>query len=359
MIKKPLISNRQAILLIILANISTAVLFVPTTPVAIANQDGWIAVILATLINALLIYYPIGSMSKKYPEQTIIQYSPFVMGKFIGKVFGILFLYYFFLIHCFTLREFGELVAIFLPETPLYVPIILISLISIYAVKSGLEVLGRCAEIIFPLGILSLLIIGLVSLQQSDYNNLLPIMETPALPLMRATLSPLDWLSLGFIFGMLAPSVNNRISYIKIGFSGVFLSGAILTIFSIINILVFGPDLLKVLNYPLLFLARVSKIFPFERIEVFIILLWVSWVFMRASLFSYATVLSLSQLFNFNDYHFLILPETLFAIAYSLFMYDSFVELTYAVTTSQLYYLIFSLGLPLILWLTSTIRSKT
>ncbi len=358
MINKSLITSRQAFLLIVLANISTAVLFVPTTPVEIVNQDGWIPVILSTFFAALLLYYPLGAMCKKYPEHTIIQYSPLILGRFIGKLFAALFIYYFFIIHCLALREFGELVITFMPETSINVPIIFISLISIYTVKCGLEVMGRCAEIIFPLGFISLFIIGLFSIEQGDYTNLQPFMESSIMPLMIATLSPLDWLSLGLVFGIFAPCVNNKRSLVKIGIYAVFLSGAILTIFSIINILVFGSDLLKILNYPLLILSRVSKFEPFERIEVFIILLWVSWVFIRVSLFSYATVLGLSQLFNFTDHRFLIVPENLLAIAYSLFMYDSFVEMSYAFSISQLYYISIPLGLTIILWLTSIIRSK-
>ncbi len=57
MINKSLITSRQAFLLIVLANISTAVLFVPTTPVEIVNQDGWIPVILSTFFAAPLCLY--------------------------------------------------------------------------------------------------------------------------------------------------------------------------------------------------------------------------------------------------------------------------------------------------------------
>lgn len=358
MTKKTLISSKQAIILIVLANIATAGLFVPTTPVTIANQDGWMPVILATFISALLVYYPIASMAKKYPGKTIIQYSPLIIGKVAGKLCGVLFMYYFFLTHCFALREFGELTMIFMTETPTQIPIIMISVITVYAVKSGIEVMGRCTEILFPLGLISFFIIGVISIRHFNFNNILPVMEAQILPLFRATLSPLDWLSVGFVFSMFTPFIRNSKTLIKIGVSAVLISGAILTIFSIINILVFGPDLLKILNYPLLILAMVSEVTPLERIEVFIILMLSTWVFIKAALFSFAAVLSLSQLFDFTDYKFLILPETLLSIAYSLLMYDSYVEMSYAFSTSQLYYLSFSLGLPLILWLISTIRPK-
>ncbi|NPV27694.1 MAG: hypothetical protein HPY81_09730 [Firmicutes bacterium] len=40
------------------------------------------------------------------------------MERYLGKLFGLLLIYMFFQLHCFSLREFSELSVVFLPQTP-------------------------------------------------------------------------------------------------------------------------------------------------------------------------------------------------------------------------------------------------
>lgn len=356
--RKTIISNRQAILLILFTNIPTAVFFLPGNAVHIVKQDAWISIILAALYTALTVTAPLVALGGKYPGKTIVQYSENIMGKSLGKIFGLLFIYYFFQVHCWTLREFAEVAEVFLPQTPLVVFSVAMSLVTIYAAICGIEVIGRSAEIIFPLGIIFLVFIGVLSAQKMDISNLLPIMESRVLPLIRSTLTPLAWLTNVFAMGVIFSWIREKSDLKRIGFSGIALSGTLLTVFSIVAILILGPSLLEIRSFSLLTIGELPSIPPFERMESLLIVLWISWIFIRVSLFSYFTVLSLSHLFNLAEYRFLVVPETLFAITYSIYQYDSYNELSYLFNTAQLYYLFFTSGLPLILWLTAQLHKK-
>ncbi|MDD4236937.1 MAG: endospore germination permease [Desulfotomaculaceae bacterium] len=358
MLNKNKISDGQAIVLIVLASISSALFFVPLGVVTIVDQDAWIAMILATFLAMLLVYYPLADLGRRYPGKTIIQYSENILGRFAGKLVGAIFVYYFFQNHCWALREFGEVTAVFLPKTPMLVIMLLLSLLTAYAVNSGLEVIGRCAELLFPIGVFALVFIVVGSAGLMDFTKIMPVMEGPVLPLLWATLIPLDWLSVGFVFSVITASVNKR-SIVKNGLTAVGMAGVILTVFSLVNIMVIGTPLLKKISFPLLELARYGKIPVFERMEVLIVVFWSSWIFVKGALFSYATVLSLSQFFNLAGYRFLILSETVLAIAYAVYQYNSFVEMSYLFNTATLYYISLSVGLPFTLWLVSIARSKS
>jgi len=78
---------------------------------------------------------------------------------------------------------------------------------------------------------------------------------------------------------------------------------------------------------------------------------------MRASIFSYSAVKGLIDLLNIQDYRFLVIPETILAVAYSIYMYDSLQEMNDLFNLS-IYYLLSTAGIPTFLWLVGVFRLK-
>ncbi len=356
--QKYAITGWQLMLIVITANISTTVLFVPTELVAIAKQDGWIACVFGTILAACLVFYPLAVLGEQYSQKTIVQYSEDIMGKILGKVFGLLFIYYFFQIYAWTIREFGELSIVIIPETPMIVFIIIMAILASYAAYCGIEVIGRCSEFVFPLGIVSLALIIILNIFDMNINNIFPFMENGILTILRAAQSPFEWLANGFVFGMLTVFVNktDKKKLKKFGIYLVVLGGTILIIFSIINIMVFGA-VTGILNFPLLELARYTKtVVLFERIESIIIMIWISWVFLRSAIFLFAATYGIAQFFNLKDYRVYIIPVSILAVSYSIYQYDSFAELSYLFGIAHFYYLSFNFGLPFLLYIVYLIR---
>lgn len=83
----------------------------------IIGQDAWMATAIATFIAALITYYPLVDLGKKYKGKSIIQYSENILGKYLGKALGIFLIYYFIQFHAWTLREFAEVIVVLLPTT--------------------------------------------------------------------------------------------------------------------------------------------------------------------------------------------------------------------------------------------------
>lgn len=356
--EKETISSIQLVLLIFFVNVATAVFFIPGHAVFIVGQDAWLATSAATIIAALITYYPLADLGKKYQGKSIIQYSETILGKYLGKALGIFLIYYFIQLHVWTIREFAEIIVVLLPGTPVEIIILVFSLVSSYTVYHGLEVIGRTGEFVFPIGFFLLGLVFFLSFQDLQLSNLQPIMESGLRPLLRATIYPLDWLTTGFVFGMLAWAINDTNKLGKIGLTAVVLSGLTLTLYSIFILASLGPVILPSFNFPLYKFASYARVGDFlESFESFIIIGWIGWIFVRNSLFSYISVKGFAQLFKLSDYRFLIFGETLLASAYSIYQYDSFVEMTSIFNFANPLYLLISLGIPLGLWLVSLFRT--
>ncbi|MEL7568676.1 MAG: endospore germination permease [Dehalobacterium sp.] len=353
--KQEHISSYQLFIAVIFLNISTAVFFLPGEPVTIIYQNAWLAIIIATILEILLGIYPLVYLGLKFPKQTIIQYSPQILGKYGGKVMGLLLIFWFFQLHCWTIREFGEVSDIFLPETPLIAFIGILSLLTAFAVLRGIEVIARCGEFIFPIGMFFLLLIGFFSLSSMNLFNLRPFLNVNLLQILKATISPLDWLSTAVGFGVLAGFVRDPQKLKQVGILAVSLSGAVLLIFTIVILLVFGSGLLPTFTIPLLNLSQYIEV---QGTEALVLTVWFSWILMRTALWSYITVFSISQLFNLSGYRFLVMGEIILATAYSINQYQNFMELSYFFSVAHLLYLIFQLGIPLVLWIVFLVRKK-
>lgn len=353
---KVLISGRQAVYLVIFSIIPASVLFIPGDPSAIIGHDAWISIIPATFLAAVMIFYPLADMGKRFPGETIIQYSEKIAGKYAGRLFSVMIIYYYFQLHCWTLRSFGEFMSVFLPETPVMALYFTISLITVYAAKNGLEVIGRCSEFVFPFGFMFLAVISLLSLEDVNAKHLRPVLDSGMGPLLRATLAPLDWLATGVTFGAVTAFIADQSKIKRVGLIAAGVSGLVLIVFSLVSIAVFGP-LVEDLNFSYLALAGYVKVGGFlERIEVLFVVAWVAWIFMAIAFSSYVTSLSLAQFMRLKDYRFLILPETVLAVGYSIYEYKSLIEMSYLFSIAHLYYLIFSLGVPFLLWLIARAR---
>jgi len=135
------ISSRQAILLILFAHIATTVNFIPSSLLNFLTQDAWISIIPGAILAIMFSYYPIADLGIRFPGQSLVQLSEKLLGTVLGKLYGFIIVYIVFMLHCWTLRNFGELMVAVIPGIPMWVFIAGLSLTTSYAVKSGLNII--------------------------------------------------------------------------------------------------------------------------------------------------------------------------------------------------------------------------
>jgi len=348
------ISAYQLSLAVVFSCISTAIFFLPGDAVTIVSEDAWAAVIFATAGEIILGIYPLAALARQFPKETVIQYSRKVLGRFGGFIIGLLICCNFFQIHAWTLREFGEISTVFLPDTTVWIFIIVLSLLNIFVAYQGIEVIVRCAEFVFPIGLFFLLLIGVVNAGHLEVRNLQPVFPWNMLVMLKASISPLDWLSTAISFALLAAFVNEPSKIKQVGVLAIGFSGFVLLLFTLMLLMVFGADLLSRMTFSFLAYAN----YGYQGSETLVVGVWFSWIFVRSAIYCFITVFAIAQLFNLGNYKFLIFPETILALVYSMHQYKSFSEMAYFFSRSHLLYLLFQLGLPLIIWSVFMIRKR-
>ncbi|WP_083402479.1 GerAB/ArcD/ProY family transporter [Bacillus sp. MUM 116] len=198
--EKGKISAFQMAVIMYPAILATSILTVPSITAPYAKQDLWISPLWACPIGILLVLVLL-KLNKLFPGYNIIQYSEQIMGRFIGKILGIIFLFLFFYNSSFVLREYTEfIITTALPKTPIIVVISCMTLVSAYSVMGGVEVLARAALVFLPLFTIPLMIMAVMLLPDFKPLNILPILGNGILPSLKGAFFLVTWFSDFFTF---------------------------------------------------------------------------------------------------------------------------------------------------------------
>ena len=194
---------------------ATGVVFLPSVAAKFAKQDAWMTTGIST-IPGIVVVLLVTELYRKFPGKTIIEYSQFILGDWIGKVVGVLYLFFFIHTNAIIIREFSELVlSMLMPRTPLIVFHLIFVILAAYAVHSGLEVIGRVLEFTFPWVLILYTALLLFGLEVAEFNKLFPMLENGIKPVLLGSITPSAWRGKVVLLAMylphLAKSGNGRI----------------------------------------------------------------------------------------------------------------------------------------------------
>lgn len=358
--EKGKITYKQLILLVFTSRIIVTLTYYPGLTSPPANQDMWLQLILSLPIM-LLISVPVYFLWKKYPNQSIIQYSQVIAGK-AGKIIGALYVWFFLHFTMIILYQYGNFVTTaVMPETPLLFFVITMVLFSVYAARNGLEVICRLSELLTPVIMISIIIIALLLTKDMDFKTLTPVLEKGWGPVFHGAID--TGVRTGEILGlaMILPYLNDT-QKVKRVF--LFSTTLIVIFFLLITFSVqttMGVELAKNQEFPFYSAVRLIDIGDFiERIEAIHMGVWLLGGLIKAAFFFYLSVLGLSQLFSLKDYTPIVLPTGLLLIPFTALSFESSVEMreftSYKISTP--YFTFFILIVPSILLLISMIRKK-
>lgn len=361
MLEKGKISIRQTVLLMVNTVLPTAILSVPAITTGEAMQDAWISILIAAA-GGVLIALLLVNLMQRFPNQTLIQYSEDVMGKYIGKIIGLGYIWWFLHTNAIIVREFGDfMITNFMPRTPLLVFNSMLVILAVLAVRSGLEPLGRQSEWIFILNSFILIMIFFFSIIEVRLEYLQPILEEGIVPSLRGAYTPVGWFGEIVTLGMIFPFITQPQRGFRAAVTSQLISGAFLFAGTIITVTTFGPEFSSTFKYPVIDVVRLISLGEFfERIDSLIMIVWVAGVFVKVSVFHYVTVLAAAQWFNLQDYRPLALPLGILIIILSIHLFEGAVDLTNFISVTFAAYALstFELGIPVLLLLTAVIRKK-
>jgi len=352
MLEKGKLSIRQLTILVMLVTIGDSILVIPPSTTHYARQNAWISTLIG-LVAGLLTIYMYSRFVKAYPNLTLIEAIQKAFGKWVGTILSFLTLMFFLVVTVGSMREVGDFViSEMLPGTPIPSVLVLFILIVIMATRLGIEVIGRTGEIFTPMIIILFLILTVAIIPQMEFVRMLPILEDGIKPVLRGSISITAYTFLEpVVFLMFLPYVNQQQKITKGLLQGCFLGGIIIFLTLSVSILVLGPDLTTRDIYPSYNIARrISVGGFFERVEALIALQWMFTLFIKVTLFFYAFILGISQLFKLKEFRVLTLPTGLILVALAPLIAPNYTYYNTVFDNYWVYYVItFGFFLPLVL----------
>lgn len=316
MIENGKISIRQFKVLVMIATIGDSILVLPTIVAHVSKQDAWIPGIIGLLLGLAAVYL-FSLAGKLYPHLSLVQSIKKIFGRGLGTFIASMFLIYPFLTGAAMLRELGDfLIMEMMQDTPIEAMQILFIGIVIMAVRLGIEVIGRTAEMFLPWIILFFLILTILISPQSNIEYVQPILENGINPIISATIPSFSFPYLELvIFLMITPYVKQRRKIKKAFLQGTLLGGIVIIITIFVCLLVLGPDQTGRILYPTYSLARMISIGGFfERVEAMLAFMWLLTIFTKITLNFYIFTLGLSQVLNLKEYRMLTFPTAILLI---------------------------------------------
>jgi spore germination protein KB len=333
MIEKGKISAFQMGIMIYLAITPTAILTTPAITFKFAKQDMWISPIWA--FCGLITLYAVFRLHAIYPGRNIVQACEAVIGRLPGKLLGALFLLYYLYLIGIILREYGEfVVGSFLFTTPLIVVSGSMALVCAIAVRGGVEIVGRFAELLLPAFVTLFLFIIIPIIPDLRVPNMFPIMANGITPSLAGAFVLQTWfselISASFLLPLVADQKKAKTS-VLIALLMIVLT---LVVANLATLMLLG-DITGGYTYPFLILARYINLAEFfTHLEAIFMAIWVLGAFVKICVFFYVTVLGAAQWMNLSDYRPIVFPIGLLVTLSSMWVAPDLQKLTFSISTS-------------------------
>ncbi len=344
------ITSKQGTVIVLIFILGTSVVFNPGRS---ARADVWIAMIVSYIlfIPIALIY---STILEKFPGKNIFKICEIVLGKFIGKVFIILFTFHAFISMAVMIRTLGEFIYLVGPqETPMVVNMICLGLLSVFSVYFGMNVLGRWCIIVLPMIVVILLIPIPFFIPEMKRNYIFPIMYEGIRPVISGVKETLSFpITQSFIFIMVFDGLEDIYKFKWVLLKGVFWGVSILFIIVLTTILVIGEKNYYNAYLPTYLALRRLKVGEFfERVEMVTLLTFVYTIFVKISIFLIATVRGIGYIFNIKDYRIISTMVVFLFVNLGYVFYLNSMEVKYFLSNIwPVYAPIFQVVLPFVLF---------
>jgi len=338
--------------------IGTGLLSIPAIAAKLALHDMWLTPLFGAITGYITVFI-VWKIYKLYPTLTPYQYSEEILGKWIGKIVGLVFVF-FYIQNCgLIVRQYSDFITSnVMHETPLVAFSTTLLFISGLAVRGGIEVVARSSVICSGIYIAWALVV-LFIINKIDLGQLLPFLENGPLPLIKGSMIHSSWYSEFFLLAFLLPYLNNQKAALKAGMKSVFYVMVLLFYVSFFVLTLFGLTSMNQL-YPVYTMIRSLSLFGFfENFEVLVTAAWVLGNYVKTSVFLYVSCIGIAQIFRLSDYRLIVFPVCLLILLFSYWNVPNIVFLIhYMFTIQPFYFMIVQTFLPFVLLMVGMYRKK-
>lgn len=356
------INARQFLILVTFFSMGTSILIIPSALAGGAKQAAWVVAIIGTVFGLVIIWL-FSILAKRFPTLTFVQMNEKILGKWLGKALSLLFVGMSLLYTIALLFYSGTFLNThLLPSTPMMALNALLVAVIIFGVWLGLETVARAGEIFILLFFVLFILLVFFILPEIKLENLQPIIEVGPKAIFFSSLPLIEVSAVNaVVLLMIFPAVINNVQQAKkTFFIGYLIGGMVISILTFLCIAVLGAYSTASEIHPSYELAKRINIGNFiQRIEALMAGLWIIALYFKATIYFYASVVGIAQIFNKKDYKPFTIPLGIIVLLLSLVIYPS-VMYQNQWNGKVGIYISYSIGLllPLLLLIVATLRKS-
>jgi len=291
-------------------------LFLPAPMIKAAGQEAWLALIIAGIVGTLLAGLPSVWVGMRHPGLGVAQISRRLLGRWAGgpvSLFYSALLVYIFGLCIRDIIDFSHLVL--LPGTPGVVIAILFAGISLYGAWHGLEPTVRVAFQALVFMVLTAFLVPMLQLREISIKNVDPFLYRGIGSVFQAAFVALPWFTeivsiLGLMQHLKHPQKAHR--WLLAGGVASILPISFLTLHMTLAL---GSDLPARFLYPTYYLMQLISIAKIlERIEVVIVTVFLTGMFIKSALYLFLAAETTAQTFGLRHHHWPAVGLTALAV---------------------------------------------
>lgn len=354
------ISLRQLQFLLILDIFGNGVTILPRVVSAQAGKDGWIGIIIATILAVFSVYI-ICAAAGRFAQKSFYAYVSELLSKPVAIAVCALFIFKIIASLALELYIFAQILRQFmLSSTPIWVLSAAMLAIGSYAAAKGFEARARMAEVLVVIIFIPFVFMFILAAVSVDFTNLLPVMQTsPKKILLGGGASFFSFSGIEFI--LLSFSYMNRAGSVKkSAVSATALLGLMFIFITVVTVARFGVTEVQRQLWPVIeMMDSVNLPGSFiERQSAVVLSLWIVSVFAAVSAKMFFSSIICNDILNKGkqkSYIFIIFPVVLLL---SILPRDTQAAYYYMNMLDRTAGIFFMTVLPLVLLAAAKIRKR-
>lgn len=333
-----------------------------TPAIQIAKQDAWLSMLVGGVVS-LALNFLVVHLSILHPNQTLIQFSQTLLGKWLGRIIVLPYLIAWYILPAIILRSFGDFIhLILLEQTPVWIIMIpLIGVMTYLTYSSGITGIGRFCGLVGPIIILTLLVSFILNVQNIELHHLLPVFSDSGwMNILKGSLAPAYWFAGPFTLLVIVSFMQKPQKAISKSMLGVGITVFMVLTATLMVLMVYGPDLSAKLRFSYFASVRTINILDFiQNVDIFIMFIWVFGVSAQLSLYLFIASYETAHWFKVKDWRRIIWFGAPAIFILAIFIPDETTITLFDKLWTSVVFPVCGIGIPLFLWIISAVKKKT
>ncbi|WP_148505294.1 GerAB/ArcD/ProY family transporter [Paenibacillus beijingensis] len=349
----------QATAIVVSTIIGVGVLALPSIAVKVADTGAPLVTLLGVAI-AVVGLVLITLLGIRFPNQSIMQYSEDIIGKWPAWIGSACLIAFFAVLTSLTAREFGEVVETsVLQMTSLEVTVIVMLLLAAISARNDITTLAYIHFFYSPILIFPIMLMLALSMKNADPLNRLPIWGNEAGGMLEGAVTVAALFQGSFIVTVVIPAMRRPEKVMTASLWGILIAGGHYVLIVAGAVSVFGAEEIKHLLWPTLELAKATSLPAnvLERLDAAFLAVWVTAVFTTLYSSYFLVIHGISKLFRLRDhkmFSFFMLP---FVFVMAMVPQNIF-QMYRIIEVVGRFGLMMTIVYPGLLWTVSIIRKK-